>query len=76
MASAHDAQWAGVDGWEALMRPKPPMARGRCALANVSTGSESVCRSCVVIMQNLIAMMTVMTTVVLMIMEGFLVLAS
>ena len=47
MASAHDAQWAGVDSWEALMRPKPPMARGRCALAKASTGSESVCRSCV-----------------------------
>ena len=29
-ASAHDAQRAGVDSWEALMRPKPPMARGRC----------------------------------------------
>ena len=44
-ASAQDAQYAGDAKRAALMRPKPPIARGRCARAKAWTGNSLAWRS-------------------------------
>ena len=40
--SAHEAQCAGMAVDEADVRPRPPMWRGRCAMASASAGRGAV----------------------------------